>query len=252
MGYSIFLDGIHLPVTTEKISVKNSLRTKEYDILGQGQIQKPEGRDLRTVSFTTEFPGQVYGYVKESAWQAPGKLIAKLRALQEEKKPFRFVAVGEDKLTMQVTLEQLDTAEQGGEDGDYEVSIRLKEYREFGVKTTDIPNLPRPGAVPQLSKTVTLAPGQTLMDKLSPTQKKLVESVGKSVLAFSMGKVINPALAPAYVPIQMEVHDSSIDLAADREKVRNQRDAAYALSNRLQNLWKEKMGDAGKKSPELG
>lgn len=238
-------------MTAEKISVKNSLRVKEYDVLGQGQIQKPEGRDLRTVSFTTEFPGQVYGYVKESAWQAPGKLIAKLRALQEEKKPFRFVAVGEDKLTMRVTLEQMDTTEQGGEDGDYEVSIRLKEYREFGVKTTDIPSLPRPGAAPQLPKTVTLTPGQTLMDKVKYASS-LPSSTVLKVLATIKGKVINPAIAPAFVPIQIEVHDSAIDLAADREKVRNQRDAAYALSNRLQKLWGEKMGDVDKRPPEVG
>ena len=251
MGYSLFLDGIHLPVGTDKLTVQHGMKSKEYDVLGQGRVQTPDSQELRTVSFTTEFPGQVYSYVEESAFQSPGKLIAKLRALQEEKKPFRFVAVGEDKLTMQVTLEQLDTAEQGGEDGDYEASIRLKEYREFGVKTTDIPNLPRPGAVPQLSKTVTLTPGQTLMDKVKHASS-LPSSTVPKVLATIKGKVINPALAPAYVPIQMEVHDSSIDLAADREKVRNQRDAAYALSNRLHNLWKEKMGDVGKKSPELG
>ena len=252
MGYSIFLDGIHLPVTTEKISVKNSLRTKEYDVLGQGQIQKPEGQDLRTVSFATEFPGQVYGYVEESAFQSPGKLIAKLRELQEGKKPFRFVAVGEDKLTMQVTLEQLDTAEQGGEEGDYEASIRLKEYREFGVKTTDIPNLPRPGAVPQLSKTVTLAPGQTLMDKISPTQKKLVESAGKSVLAFSMGKVINPAVIPPYKTVEIRVQEAYQEEGLDQAKITSQQKLAHQFNRRLETLWEEKMGDVGKKSPELG
>ena len=239
MGYSLFLDGIHLPVGTDKLTVQHGMKSKEYDVLGQGRVQTPDSRELRTVSFTTEFPGQVYRYVEESAFQSPGKLIAKLRALQEEKKPFRFVAVGGDKLTMRVTLEQMDTTEQGGEDGDYEVSIRLKEYREFGVKTTDIPSLPRPGAVPQLSKTVTLAPGQTLMDKISPTQKKLVESAGKSVLAFSMGKVINPAIAPAFVPIQIvptEVHDSAIDLAADREKMRQWVGIAKDVKDRIQKL----------------
>lgn len=180
----------------------------------------------------------MYSYVEESAFQSPGKLIAKLRALQEEKKPFRFVAVGGDKLTMRVTLEQMDTTEQGGEDGDYEVSIRLKEYREFGVKTTDIPSLPRPGTVPE-PKTVTLNPGETLQDKLTPSQKKAVETGAKTVLAFAMGKVINPAIAPAFVPIQIvptEVHDSAIDLAADRKKMRQWVGIAKDVKDRIQKL----------------
>lgn len=238
MGYSLFLDGIHLPVGTDKLTVQHGMKSKEYDVLGQGRVQTPDSQELRTVSFTTEFPGQVYSYVEESAFQSPGKLIAKLRALQEEKKPFRFVAVGGDKLTMRVTLEQMDTTEQGGEDGDYEVSIRLKEYREFGVKTTDIPSLPRPGMVPE-PKTVTLNPGETLQDKLTPSQKKAVETGAKTVLAFAMGKVINPAIAPAFVPIQIvptEVHDSAIDLAADREKMRQWVGIAKGVKDRIQKL----------------
>lgn len=238
MGYSLFLDGIHLPVGTDKLTVQHGMKSKEYDVLGQGRVQTPDSQELRTVSFTTEFPGQVYSYVEESAFQSPGKLIAKLRALQEEKKPFRFVAVGGDKLTMRVTLEQMDTTEQGGEDGDYEVSIRLKEYREFGVKTTDIPSLPRPGTVPE-PKTVTLNPGETLQDKLTPSQKKAVETGAKTVLAFAMGKVINPAIAPAFVPIQIvptEVHDSAIDLAADRKKMRQWVGIAKDVKDRIQKL----------------
>ena len=252
MGYSLFLDGIHLPVGTDKLTVQHGMKSKEYDVLGQGRVQTPDSQELRTVSFTTEFPGQVYSYVEESAFQSPGKLIAKLRALQEEKKPFRFVAVGGDKLTMRVTLEQMDTTEQGGEDGDYEVSIRLKEYREFGVKTTDIPSLPRPGAVPQLSKTVTLAPGQTLMDKISPTQKKLVESAGKSVLAFSMGKVINPAVIPPYKTVEIRVQEAYQEQGLDQAKITSQQKLAHQFNRRLETLWEEKMGDVGKKSPELG
>ena len=238
-------------MTAEKISVKNSLRVKEYDVLGQGQIQKPEGQDLRTVSFTTEFPGQVYGYVEESAFQSPGKLIAKLRELQEGKKPFRFVAVGEDKLTMQVTLEQLDTAEQGGEEGDYEASIRLKEYREFGVKTTDIPSLPRPGTVPE-PKTVTLNPGETLQDKLTPSQKKAVETGAKTVLAFAMGKVINPAVIPPYKTVEIRVQEAYQEEGLDQAKITSQQKLAHQFNRRLETLWEEKMGDVGKKSPELG
>lgn len=238
MGYSLFLDGIHLPVGTDKLTVQHGMKSREYDVLGQGRVQTPDSQELRTVSFTTEFPGQVYSYVEESAFQSPGKLIAKLRALQEGKKPFRFVAVGGDKLTMRVTLEQMDTTEQGGEDGDYEVSIRLKEYREFGVKTTDIPSLPRPGTVPE-PKTVTLSPGETLQDKLTPSQKKAVETGAKTVLAFAMGKVINPAIAPAFVPIQIvptEVHDSAIDLAADRKKMRQWVGIAKDVKDRIQKL----------------
>ena len=229
------MDGVHLPVGTDKLTVQHGMKSKEYDVLGQGRVQTPESRELRTVSFTTEFPGQVYGYVEEAAWQAPAKLIAKLRGLQEEKKPFRFVAVGNDKLTMRVTLEQLDTTEQGGEDGDYEVSIRLKEYREFGVKTTDIPSLPRPGQVPA-PKTVTLKPGETLQDKMTPTQRKLAETAGKAVLGFAMGKVINPAIAPAFVPIRMEAHDADIDIAGDRERMRQWVGLANDVKGRIQKL----------------
>lgn len=251
MGYSIFLDGILLPVSTEKISVQNSLKSKDYDVLGQGRIQKPEYQDLQAISFSTEFPGRIYSYVEESAWQSPAKLIARLRKLQEEKSPFRFVAAGEDKLTLQVTLEQLDTAEKGGEDGDYEVTIRLKEYREFGVKTTDIPSLPRPGAVPSLPKTVILSPGETLMDKVSKSTSKVFKN-SFDVLAKVGEKVTNPVTVPPYQPVKTEIHDADVDFDADREKVRSYRGIAYALSNRLQELWEEKMSDVSQRPPEVG
>lgn len=250
MGYSIFLDGILLPVSTEKISVQNSLKSKDYDVLGQGRIQKPEYQDLQTISFSTEFPGRIYSYVEESAWQSPAKLIARLRKLQEEKSPFRFVAAGEDKLTLQVTLEQLDTAEKGGEDGDYEVSIRLKEYREFGVKTTDIPSLPRPGAVPSLPKTVSLNPGQTLMDTLTPTQKKLVEAAGKTVLAFSMGRAINPAMIRPYQNVEIKVQEAYREEGLDQEKLAKQQKRTYQFFQGVEALWKENMGSTSQKPSE--
>ncbi len=87
MGYSLFLDGIHLPVGNRQTDGAARDEIQGIRRAGPGRVQTPDSRELRTVSFTTEFPGQVYSYVEESAFQSPGKLIAKLRALQEEKKP---------------------------------------------------------------------------------------------------------------------------------------------------------------------
>lgn len=216
MAYHIFLDGRLLPVTTDKLTTKHDLQSTEYDIIGLGKVQVPGTRELRTVEFQTEFPAQARSYVTGD-WEEPEKILKRLKALQERGQSLRYVAIGDcgDKTTMLVTLEGLTVDEVATEDGDYTVTIRLKEYREFGAVLTNVEHLPRPGKVP-VQESVVVRPGQTLQDACGGSLKDVMLDAMKNAPSNVMGKytlyqaagvggalkqVINPALIKENKPI---------------------------------------------------
>lgn len=131
-------------------------------MLGGSRVQVPDYYDLRSVDFETELPAAPTTYTDQDAWQPPAYFLSKFHDLQKNQSNCRFVAVGDDKITLQVTLEGLDTQEE--QQGSYTVRLKLKEYREYGVRSADVERLPRSGKIPEIPTVAVIPKGQTLGD----------------------------------------------------------------------------------------
>lgn len=128
---------ILLPVTPSKVTTKVGNNNKTSYILNHGEINLLRKIGLRELAFTVLLPHRQFSFVQtESGFQAPEYFLTAFREFKESCKPisliiFRKLADGTLLFcdNMEFVMEDYTILEQGGEQGDFWVDIRLKEYR---------------------------------------------------------------------------------------------------------------------------
>lgn len=136
-------EAFEFPVLPEKLTVSHAGDNKEYDIVGQGKINKPGRPKLAEISFESFFPAQSGPYVvstyrNRSDWEPDPNYFANLiMKWKNSGYPARFIYVGQNaendqyKINIPVTIESFERSEVGGEPGDIYYSLELKEYQFF-------------------------------------------------------------------------------------------------------------------------
>lgn len=137
-----------LPVNPKEISITSNQEVKEVDILKLGKVAIPGGLKLKEISFEAELPGKAHSYVVNKDKFIEGRgMIKLLNEWRENKKPIRFLAgrnysdeLSEDdkNQSLRVTIAGLSYKESAGEEGDFYVTFKLKEYREWKTGIKDI------------------------------------------------------------------------------------------------------------------
>ena len=126
-----------LPVTPAEIRTRTESRNKAVYILNFGEMNLAKKPGLQEISFTVLLPGRVYSFVQTegifhepefylnlfSEYKAAGKTVQLI--------VFRRLADGTQIFcgNMEVLLEDYTVTEKGGEQGDFWVELRWKEYR---------------------------------------------------------------------------------------------------------------------------
>lgn len=136
--YSIFFDyegkTYMLPTTPETITEKRSQANGKFNILKLGEIVIPSHNELKTYSFTAEFPHSKTHYTNtNNSFKTVDFYIKLFEKVRNDKKPIRFIAsngITEDINTL-VLIESLEIEEKAGEEGDKYITFELVEYREF-------------------------------------------------------------------------------------------------------------------------
>lgn len=126
------------PVTPSRMVSKTGSGNKQVSILQMGQMSLLRFPNLREIRFTALFPGRQYHFVQvEDGFHEPSYFWELLQEFQQAKKPvqflvFRQLADGSRIFceNIQMTLEDLQITEKGGEQGDLWVEISLREYKE--------------------------------------------------------------------------------------------------------------------------
>lgn len=126
------------PVTPSQMQTKTGSGNKTVSILNMGEMNLLRYPNLKEVSFTALFPGRQFHFVQvEDGFHEPNYYLSMLDEFQKARKPvqlaiFRRLADGTQIFcdNVQMTLEDMQIMEKGGEQGDFWVEIRLKEYRE--------------------------------------------------------------------------------------------------------------------------
>lgn len=142
MSYVVYLDGVALPVTPSKIQMKIKNQNKTINLINDGEVNILKDAGLTDISFSAmiphvKFPFAFYpGGFKEASFY-----LDKLEKLKVEKKPFQFICsrtLPGGKLlfdtNLKVSLEEYSIDEDASEGQSLEVSIKLKQYKDYGTK----------------------------------------------------------------------------------------------------------------------
>lgn len=141
--YQFILDDVVLPVAPSKLSTKVNNKNKTLDLVSIGEFNILKNTGLKDFSFEILLPGIPYPFMNSQAdFKEPFFYLDKMKSLKENKKPFSFEIIrtlpdGSQILSdsIQVSLEEYTVKESAGEEGDFWVTISLKEFREIKIKT---------------------------------------------------------------------------------------------------------------------
>ncbi|OQB15709.1 MAG: hypothetical protein BWY15_00422 [Firmicutes bacterium ADurb.Bin193] len=134
---------LRLPVNPPSFKIRIPSKNETFNIIGLGDINIIKEAGLREISFDSFLPSQPAGsYVLTSGrFFEPTVYLDFFSKIKADKKPFTFIVnrylPAEKRIhdtNMEMTIEDYDVTEHGGEVGDFYYSILLKEYRKYGVK----------------------------------------------------------------------------------------------------------------------
>lgn len=137
--YYFYLGNIQLPVTPAKLQMKISNQNKTISLINEGEINFLKLPGLTEITFDAVFPNVKRHYANYSdGFKHAEDYLLLLKEYKLERKPFpfvvsRFTPSGEWLFgnSMLVSLEDYKITEDAKKGFDVEVSIKLKEYREF-------------------------------------------------------------------------------------------------------------------------
>lgn len=135
MSYRLYLDGVLMPVTPAKITLKINNQNETATLLNGEEINRLRAAGLSEVSFELLLPQGSYPFVSGTAGSVSDYLTL-LERLKTEQKPFQFILNrGARYYTdLTVSLEHYEVVEDAADGGDSRVKVSLKQYRAYGVK----------------------------------------------------------------------------------------------------------------------
>ena len=180
MAYSMYLDGVLLPITPSKIQTKIKNQNKTINLINDGEVNILKSAGLTEITFEVLIPQVKYPFaVYPNGFKRADFFLNKFEKLKISEEPFQFIC---SRVTpsgrllfdtnMKVSLEDYKIDEDAKEGFDLKVTINLKQFRDYGTKTVNITtkqskpvatvSKPRPTESAPKAKTYTVVSGDTL------------------------------------------------------------------------------------------
>ncbi len=146
MAYFVFLGDMICPVTPSKIDTKIKGQNKTLTLINDGEINMLKAPGLTEISFdlllpNAKYPFAVYDMKKYLVVPNADYYINKIERLKTEKKPFQFIVTRTKPnnqalfdTNIKVSLEDYTIKEDKKEGFDFVVTVKLKQYKEYGTK----------------------------------------------------------------------------------------------------------------------
>ena len=142
MPYLFYIDGVQLPITPPKLSLKVGNQNKNVTLINEGEVNVLKSPGLTEVKFEASFPQVRYPFASyPNGFKPADYYLAKLEALKFNKKPFQFVCSRSTPsgtllfdTNMKVSLEDYEVIEDVKDGLDVSVNIKLLQYRQYGTK----------------------------------------------------------------------------------------------------------------------
>lgn len=154
MAYKMYLDGVLMPIPPSKVKVKINSQNKTLTLISGEEINILKEAGLTEVSFDLLLPQMPYPFSGGGA-QSADYYLSLFERLKTGKQPFQWILnrsrPGGRSLfysNLTVALEDYQIMDDVKEGFDITVSIKLKQYKAFGVKTITIQPAPTPAAPP--------------------------------------------------------------------------------------------------------
>lgn len=143
MAYDFYLDGLRLPFAPGKLSLQIKNQNETVTLLNEGEVNLLKTPGLTEAEFEFTLPQSPYPFA--DPLQDAAVFLERLEALKTKKKPFQFLvsrASPSGRLlfdtNLTVSLEEYAITEDAENGLDLTVSVRLKQYRPFGIKTAAV------------------------------------------------------------------------------------------------------------------
>lgn len=147
-GYNFYFkigeDVLTFPITPPELTIKVGSNNKTVTLINEGDINILKSPSLIEVNFEARFPMRQYPYARE--FQDFQVYYDRFKDLKENKKSFRFIVARTTPngsrtwdTNLLMALEEFELKESADEGDDVIVSIKLKQFKEYGVKTIKLP-----------------------------------------------------------------------------------------------------------------
>jgi len=144
--YQFFIDGVLLPVAPEKLTTKIKNANKTLTLINEGEINFLKTPGLTEIDFNIIIPSIEYSFAYyANGFLKPKYFLEYFEKLKTSKKPFNFVVLRRlpngnllFDTDIKVSLESYSIEEGAKEGFDCNVSIKLKQYRDFKTNTLNV------------------------------------------------------------------------------------------------------------------
>lgn len=144
--YHFYLNKTLCPVAPSKVEMKIKGQNKTVTLINEGEVNILKNAGLTDISFDVLLPNVKYPFaVYKSGFKNAKYFLDRFEKLKTKKEPFQFIITRtfpDGKMlfdtNMKVSLEDYIIKEDRKEGFDVVVSIKLKQYRDFGTKTCDV------------------------------------------------------------------------------------------------------------------
>lgn len=146
MAYHFYLGKMLCPVAPSKLELKIKGQNKTLTLINEGEVNILKKAGLTEISFDLLLPNVKYPFATYKAGFKNAKyFLDSIENLKTDKEPFQFIVTRtfpNGKMlfdtNMKVSLEDYTIKEDTKEGFDVVVSIKLKQYKDFGTKTCNI------------------------------------------------------------------------------------------------------------------
>lgn len=146
MAYHFYMGKMLCPIAPSKLQLKIGNKNKTMTLIDEGEVNILKQAGLTDISFDLLLPNVKYPFATYKSGFVTAKVfLAEIEKMKTEKKPFQFIVtrlLPNGKMlfdtNMTVSLESYDIKEDVKEGFDVVVSIKLKQYKEFGTKTCNV------------------------------------------------------------------------------------------------------------------
>lgn len=146
MSYYFYLGTMLCPIAPSKLTMNIENQNKTVTLINEGEVNILKQAGLTEISFDLLLPNVQYPFAKyKSGFVKADYFLNAIEKLKTSKKPFQFIVtrrMPNGKLlfdtNMKVSLENYDIKEDTEQGFDVLVSVKLKQYREYGTKTCNI------------------------------------------------------------------------------------------------------------------
>lgn len=144
--YDIYLDTMLCPIAPEKIELKINNKNKTVTLIDEGEINVLKKPGLTDISFDLLLPNVKYPFAQyDSGFKNAQYFLEILEDLKTQQEPFMFKIIRrfpDGKMlfdtNMKVSLEDYSPSDDKGEGFDMKVSVKLKQFRDYGTKTCKV------------------------------------------------------------------------------------------------------------------